>query len=74
MEVETNFHSGALAKRRLDLWDDELNDKSQAGVKNKKLYKQATNVDGSVEKADTLGTEKEMNVSVQRRTEQTPLQ
>jgi hypothetical protein len=60
-----------LAKRRLDLGDDENTD-GQAGANTNSTSKQPMIVDGSILKTDLLGIEKEMNVNVQRRTEQTP--
>jgi hypothetical protein len=57
MEVEHNTSSEALAKRRLDLGDENTAD--QAGAKSNSTSNQPMIVDGSVLKTDLLGTEKE---------------
>jgi hypothetical protein len=58
MEVEHNTISDALAKRRLDLGDDENTD-GHAGANTNSTSKQPMIVDGSFLKTDLLGIEKE---------------
>jgi hypothetical protein len=58
MEVEHNTGSDALAKRRLDLGDDENTD-GQAGANTNSTSKQPMIVDGSILKTDLSGIEKE---------------
>jgi hypothetical protein len=57
MEIEHNTSSEALAKRRLDLGDE--NTAFQAGANPISTDKQPMIVDGSVLKTDLLGAEKE---------------
>jgi hypothetical protein len=58
MEVEHNTGSDALAKRRLDLGDDENTD-GQAGANTNSTSKQPMIVDGSILKTDLSDIEKE---------------
>jgi hypothetical protein len=59
MDIDPNLHFDALAKRRLELGEDEESADDQTGDISKTTSNHDMNVDGLGQKTITLGTEKE---------------